>query len=49
VKSLKDLNWLGPIREEVERVAGQGVDKIILITHCGLDVDKILAKRNTTS
>ncbi|MBP9092823.1 5'-nucleotidase C-terminal domain-containing protein [bacterium] len=40
----KNLNWLGPIREEVERVANQGVDKIILVTHCGLEVDKILAR-----
>lgn len=39
----KDLNWLSPIKDEVERVANQGVDKIILVTHCGLDVDKILA------
>jgi 2',3'-cyclic-nucleotide 2'-phosphodiesterase (5'-nucleotidase family) len=39
----RDLNWLSPIKDEVERVANQGVDKIILVTHCGLDVDKILA------
>ncbi len=40
----RSINWLGPIREEVERVANQGVDKIILVTHCGLEVDKILAR-----
>jgi 2',3'-cyclic-nucleotide 2'-phosphodiesterase (5'-nucleotidase family) len=40
----KSINWLGPIKAEVERVASEGVDKIILVTHCGLEVDKILAR-----
>ncbi|CAN5436265.1 bifunctional metallophosphatase/5'-nucleotidase [soil metagenome] len=39
----KNLSWLTPIKVEVEKVASQGVDKIILVTHCGVEVDKILA------
>jgi 5'-nucleotidase/UDP-sugar diphosphatase len=41
----RDLSWLAPIQNEVERLDRQGIKKIILVTHCGLEVDKILAAR----
>jgi len=40
----REMSWVAPIKKEVEQVAAQGVDKIILVTHCGLDADKILAR-----
>lgn len=36
--------WVKPIADEVEHLQKQGVDKIILVTHCGVDRDKILAE-----
>ncbi len=41
--SRDDLSWVSPIKDEVERVAAEGVNKIVLVTHCGLEADKILA------
>jgi|GEM_PF-148614 len=41
--SRDDLSWLSPIKDEVDKIATQGVDKIVLVTHCGLETDKILA------
>jgi len=37
-------DWIKPIREEVLRYKSQGVDKIILLTHCGIEADQTLAK-----
>ena len=39
----RDLSWLAPIKEQVDKLSAEGVDKIILITHCGVEVDKIIA------
>lgn len=36
--------WVKPVRDTVEEVKAKGVDKIILVTHCGLDNDRILAQ-----
>lgn len=41
----RDLSWISPIKDEVERLDKIGIDKIVLVTHCGLDVDKMLAAR----
>ncbi|HEY9679619.1 MAG TPA: bifunctional UDP-sugar hydrolase/5'-nucleotidase [Drouetiella sp.] len=37
-------NWVQPFTETVDKVKAQGVDKIILVTHCGVEADKILAE-----
>jgi 5'-nucleotidase len=39
----RDLPWLAPIKEEVDKLSAAGINKIILITHCGTEVDKIIA------
>ncbi|MBS2008829.1 MAG: 5'-nucleotidase C-terminal domain-containing protein [Cyanobacteria bacterium SZAS TMP-1] len=39
----RDLPWLAPIKEEVDRLTAEGVNKIVLVTHCGTEVDKIIA------
>jgi 2',3'-cyclic-nucleotide 2'-phosphodiesterase (5'-nucleotidase family) len=44
VKSPADATWTEPIKEEVERLKKQGVDKIIMVTHCGVEDDKDLAE-----
>ncbi len=36
--------WIKPIADEVANLKQQGVDKIILVTHCGVDRDKVLAE-----
>jgi 5'-nucleotidase / UDP-sugar diphosphatase len=39
----RNLPWLAPIKEEVDKLTSEGINKIILITHCGTEVDKIIA------
>jgi len=41
---LERNGYIGTIRAEVEKLKKQGINKIILVTHCGLDVDKILGQ-----
>lgn len=33
------------MNEEAERLKSQGVDIIIVLSHCGLDVDRIMAAK----
>ncbi len=40
----KGPQWIEPIKEEVDKLTKQGINKIVLITHCGLPYEKILAK-----
>jgi len=42
--SVADRSWIEPIREEVRRLAAQGIERIILVTHCGLERDRLLAE-----
>lgn len=35
--------WMLPIKQEVERLKAEGINKIILVTHCGVELDKQLA------
>jgi 5'-nucleotidase / UDP-sugar diphosphatase len=37
-------SWMKPIAEEVERYKSEGVNKIVLVTHCGVELDKQLAQ-----
>lgn len=39
-----NLSWIEPVRRTVEKLEKQGIDKIILVTHCGVDADKQLAQ-----
>jgi len=43
IKSV-DTDWMQPIKDEVAKYKSQGINKIILVTHIGLDRDKELAK-----
>lgn len=36
-------DWVPPVRAEVERLQAQGIDKIVLLTHCGVNFDRELA------
>lgn len=40
-----DPTWLTPISREVEKLKEAGVNKIILISHSGLETDKFMAAR----
>ncbi|HEY9867973.1 MAG TPA: bifunctional UDP-sugar hydrolase/5'-nucleotidase [Candidatus Obscuribacterales bacterium] len=44
VDGSNESGWIAPIKEEVERLTAQGVDKIVLVTHAGLERDKQLAQ-----
>lgn len=37
-------DWLVPLRREVERLQAQGIDKIVLLTHCGVNWDEEIAR-----
>jgi 5'-nucleotidase / UDP-sugar diphosphatase len=39
-----DGDWMSPIRAEILRLKQQGIDKIILVTHVGVERDKLLAQ-----
>ena len=43
VKATGD-QWMDPIKEEIARVKAQGIDKIVLVTHVGVELDKQLAQ-----
>jgi 5'-nucleotidase len=36
-------SWMKPIEEQIAAVKGQGINKIILVTHVGVELDKQLA------
>ncbi len=36
--------WIRPVREQVEAVKAAGVNKVILVSHCGLESDERLAR-----
>ncbi len=40
-----DDQWIQPIQEEVSKLKSSGVDKIVLVSHCGVDSDKELAEK----
>ncbi len=40
----KGADWYQPIREEVEKLKQQGINKIIVLSHSGLDKERELAK-----
>ncbi len=37
-------NWVQPFVDEVDRLKASGINKIVLVTHCGVESDKILAQ-----
>lgn len=40
----KGENWTDPIKKQVAELKQKGFDKIILVTHCGVDEDRELAE-----
>lgn len=40
----KGDGWIDPVRREVERRKKEGITRIVLVTHCGVDYDQQLAK-----
>jgi len=41
----KGDEWINPIKDEVERLQKEGINKIILVTHCGVRSEKELAEK----
>lgn len=39
-----ESDWKEPIKQEIARLKADGIDKIILVTHCGVELDKQLAQ-----
>jgi len=39
-----DGNWLAPVGEEIKHFQNQGINKIIIVSHCGIELDKRLAE-----
>lgn len=37
-------NWVQPFIDEVDRLKAAGINKIVLVTHCGVESDKVLAQ-----
>jgi len=37
-------NWLAPVNRQIKIYRGQGINKIIVVSHCGIELDKELAK-----
>jgi 5'-nucleotidase / UDP-sugar diphosphatase len=37
-------NWVQPFIDEVDKLKAQGINKFVLVTHCGVESDKILAQ-----
>lgn len=37
-------DWIEPVRQSVAALRAQGIDKIVLVTHCGVDADRELAR-----
>jgi 5'-nucleotidase / UDP-sugar diphosphatase len=37
-------NWVQPFIDEVDRLKASGINKIVLVTHCGVESDKILGQ-----
>jgi 5'-nucleotidase len=37
-------NWVQPFVDEVDKLKASGINKIVLVTHCGVESDKILAQ-----
>lgn len=40
----KGDNWIEPIKNQVDELTKTGFDKIVLVSHCGLDQEKKLAR-----
>lgn len=40
----KGDNWTDPIKAEVEKLKSEGIDRIVLVTHVGLTMERNLAK-----
>ena len=38
-------NWMEPLKAEVEKMKSQGVNKIVVVSHCGLDLEKEMAEK----
>ena len=36
-------HWMEPVREEIEKLKKQGINKIVLVSHCGVDLERLLA------
>ncbi|MBX9690172.1 MAG: bifunctional metallophosphatase/5'-nucleotidase [Candidatus Obscuribacterales bacterium] len=37
-------NWMEPVKAEVAKLKEEGINKIILVSHCGVDLEKLLAE-----
>lgn len=44
VLKAKDADWMKPIEEQIAVLKEKGINKIVLVSHCGLDNEKEMAK-----
>lgn len=42
---VKGKDWIEPVKAEVNKLKSEGIDKIILLTHCGVKSEQELAER----
>ncbi len=45
VLKAKDADWMKPIEEQIAALKEKGVNKIVLISHCGVDNEKDMAQK----
>ena len=38
-------DWLAPINHQIEYYQNQGINKIIIVSHCGVELDKEMAEK----
>lgn len=44
LKAKDKSDWMNPIKDTVKELKEQGINKIIMVTHCGVEDDEALAK-----
>ena len=37
-------NWLAPVKAEIERLKAGGINKIVVVSHCGIEYEKAMAE-----
>lgn len=37
-------NWMDPVKAEIQKVKEQGINKIVLVSHCGVPLERLLAE-----
>lgn len=40
--SAPGANWMDPVRAEIDKLKKQGINKIVVVSHCGVDMERFL-------